>query len=70
MPALTMNCTKTVGMLSCFLNEQHLRIKKFYGRTENAVKTQIWIAISVYVLIAIIRKRMNLDVSLSAKITN
>ena len=44
--------------------KQHLRIKKFYGRTENAVKTQIWIAISVYVLIAIIRKRMNLDVSL------
>ena len=44
--------------------KQHLRIKKFYGRTENAVKTQIWIAISVYVSIAIIRKRMNLDVSL------
>ena len=44
--------------------KQHLRIKKFYGRTENAVKTQIWIAISIYVLIAIIRKRMNLDVSL------
>ena len=37
-----------------------MRIKKFYGTTENAVKTQIWIAISVYVLIAIIKKRLKL----------
>ena len=44
--------------------KQHLRIKKFYGTTENAVKTQIWIAISVYVLIAIIRKRLKLAPSL------
>jgi hypothetical protein len=44
--------------------KQHLRIKAFYGTSENAVKTQIWIAISVYVLVAIIRKRMNLDMSL------
>ena len=44
--------------------KQHLRIKKFYGTSENAVKTQIWIAVSVYVLVAIIRKRLNLDVSL------
>ena len=44
--------------------KQHLRIKAFYGATENAVKTQIWIAISVYVLIAIIKKRMKLDLSL------
>lgn len=44
--------------------KQHLRIKTFYGTTENAVKTQIWIAASVYVLIAIIKKRLNLDMSL------
>ena len=44
--------------------KQHLRIKKFYGTTENAVKTQIWIAISVYVLIAIITKRLKLAPSL------
>ena len=41
--------------------KQHLRIKSFYGTSSNAVKTQIWIAISVYVLIAIIRKRLHLD---------
>lgn len=40
--------------------KQHLRIKKFFGTSENAVKTQIWIAISVYVLIAIIKKRLGL----------
>src|SRR5258705_12830158 len=39
--------------------KQHLRIKAFFGTTENAVKTQIWIAVSVYVLIAIVRKRLN-----------
>lgn len=44
--------------------KQHLRIKAFYGTSKNAVKTQIWIAISVYVLVAIIKKRLNLDVSL------
>ena len=44
--------------------KQHLRIKKFYGTTENAVKTQIWIAISIYVLIAIIKKRLKLAPSL------
>jgi len=44
--------------------KQHLRIKKFFGTSENAVKTQIWIAISVYVLIAIIKKRMNLKMEL------
>ena len=44
--------------------KQHLRIKAFYGTTENAVKTQIWIAISVYVLVAIIKKRLKLDRSL------
>ena len=44
--------------------KQHLRIKSFFGTTENAVKTQIWIAISVYVLVAIIKKRLKIDVSL------
>jgi hypothetical protein len=44
--------------------KQHLRIKAFYGTSQNAVRTQIWIAISVYVLIAIIRKRLALDTSL------
>ena len=44
--------------------KQHLRIKKFYGTSENAVKTQIWIAISTYVLVAIMKKRMKIDLSL------
>jgi hypothetical protein len=44
--------------------KQHLRIKAFYGTSENAVKTQIWIAVSVYVLVAIVRKRLGLESSL------
>ena len=44
--------------------KQHLRIKSFYGTSENAVKTQIWIAITVYVLVAIIKKRMQIELSL------
>lgn len=44
--------------------KQHLRIKRFFGTSENAVKTQIWIAVSVYVLVAIIRKRLNLTASM------
>ncbi len=44
--------------------KQHLRIKAFYGTSVNAVKTQIWTAISIYVLVAIIKKRLNLDQSL------
>jgi len=44
--------------------KQHLRIKAFYGTSENAVKTQIWIAVSIYVLVAIIRKRLGLEASL------
>jgi len=44
--------------------KQHLRIKAFYGTSENAVKTQIWIAISVYVLVAIVKKKLKLDRSL------
>jgi transposase len=44
--------------------KQHLRIKAFYGTSENAVKTQIWIAVSIYLLVAIVRKRLGLDSSL------
>ena len=44
--------------------KQHLRIKTFFGTSENAVKTQIWIAISIYVLVAIVRKRLGLEASL------
>lgn len=44
--------------------KQHLRIKAFFGTTENAVKTQIWIAVSVYVLVAIVKKRLNLSATL------
>ena len=44
--------------------KQHLRIKSFFGTSENAVKSQIWIAISVYVLVAIIKKRLNLNIDL------
>ena len=44
--------------------KQHLRIKSFFGYSENAVKTQIWIAISIYVLVAIMKKRLSLDQSL------
>ena len=44
--------------------KQHLRIKAFFGTSENAVKTQIWIAVSIYVLVAIVRKRLGLEASL------
>src|SRR6266481_3082903 len=44
--------------------KQHLRIKSFYGTSENAVKVQVWVAIAVYVLIAILKKRLHLDLSL------
>jgi hypothetical protein len=44
--------------------KQHLRIKKFFGTSENAVKTQIWIAISTYVLVAIMKKRLKIDLTL------
>ena len=46
--------------------KQHLRIKSFFGTSENAVKSQIWIAVAVYVQVAIIKKRLNLDASLYA----
>jgi IS4 transposase len=44
--------------------KQHLRIKAFFGTTENAVKTQIWIAVSVYILVAIVKKRLSCSASL------
>jgi IS4 transposase len=44
--------------------KQHLRIKRFYGSSENAVKTQIWIAVSVYVFVAIVKKQLHLDATL------
>jgi IS4 transposase len=44
--------------------KQHLRIKAFYGTSDNAVKTQIWIAITVYVLVAIVKKQLKLEQSL------
>ena len=44
--------------------KQHLRIKAFYGTSENAVKTQVWVALSVYVLVAMVKKRLRLDLSL------
>jgi len=44
--------------------KQHLRIKAFFGTSENAVKTQVWIAIAVYVLVAILKKRLKSDASL------
>jgi IS4 transposase len=44
--------------------KQHLRIKKFFGNSENAVKTQIWIAVAVYVLVAIVKKHFRLSASL------
>jgi hypothetical protein len=45
--------------------KQNLRIKAFYGYSTNAVKTQVWIAISVYVLVAILRKRLGIERSLT-----
>ena len=44
--------------------KQHLRIKAFFGTSENAVKSQVWIALNTYVLVAIARKRLNVDLSL------
>ena len=67
LPALTIaqlyKCRWQVELFFKWI-KQHLRIKAFFGVNENAVKTQIWIAISVYVLVAIIKKRLRLDASL------
>jgi len=67
LPALTIaQIDKSRWQVELFFKwiKQHLRIKKFYGTSENAVKTQIWIAVSVYVLVAIVRKRLGLEASL------
>ena len=67
LPALTIaHLYKSRWQVELFFKwiKQHLRIKAFYGTSENAVKTQIWIALSVYVLVAIVKKRLALDVSL------
>lgn len=67
LPALTITelyrCRWQVEMFFKWI-KQHLRIKAFFGTSENAVKTQVWIAVSVYVLVAIVRKRLGLDASL------
>jgi len=67
LPAMTIcNLYKSRWQVELFFKwiKQHLRIKRFYGTSENAVKTQIWIAVSVYVLVAIVRKRLKLEASL------
>jgi hypothetical protein len=67
LPALTIaqlyRCRWQVELFFKWI-KQNLRIKNFYGTSENAVKTQIWIAVSVYVLVAILKKRLNIPASL------
>ena len=67
LPALTIakiyKCRWQVELFFKWI-KQHLRIKAFYGTSENAVKMQIWIAVSIYVLVAIVRKRLGLEASL------
>ena len=67
LPALTIaelyRCRWQVELFFKWI-KQHLRIKRFFGTSENAVKTQVWIAVAVYVLVAIVKKRMNSDGSL------
>jgi hypothetical protein len=66
LPALTIaKIYKSRWLVEIFFRfiKQHLRLKSFYGTSENAVKTQIWIAVSVYVLVAIVRKRLRLQAS-------
>ena len=67
LPALTVarlyKCRWQVELFFKWI-KQHLKIKRFFGTSENAVKTQIWIAVSVYVLVAIIKKRLDLKLSL------
>ena len=67
LPAFTIACLyKSRWQVELFFKwiKQHLRIKAFYGTSENAVKSQIWIAVSVYVLVAIIKKRLKIEQSL------
>jgi transposase len=67
LPALTIadlyNCRWQIEIFFKWI-KQHLKIKRFYGTSENAVKTQIWIAVSVYVLVAIIKKQLKIDMTL------
>jgi IS4 transposase len=67
LPALTIawlyKCRWRVELFFKWI-KQHLRIKAFYGTSENAVKTQVWIAISVYVLVAIVKKELGIERSL------
>ena len=67
LPALTIaNLYRCRWQVELFFKwiKQHLRIKAFFGTSENAVKTQVWIAISIYVLVAIVKKRLSADASL------
>lgn len=67
LPALTICALyKSRWQIEMFFKwiKQHLRIKRFFGTSQNAVKSQIWIAVSVYVLVAIVKKRLDLDASL------
>lgn len=67
LPALTIaQLYKSRWQIELFFKwiKQHLRIKSFYGTSENAVKTQIWIAISIYVLVAIVKKQLNIAIPL------
>ena len=67
LPALTIGALyKSRWHVELFFRwiKQHLRIKRFFGTSENAVKSQVWIAVAVYVLVAIIRKRLDLEFSL------
>ncbi len=67
LPALTIaELYRTRWQVELFFRwiKQHLRIRAFYGTSENAVKTQVWVALAVYVLIAIVKKRLGLDLSL------
>jgi len=67
LPALTIcDLYKSRWSVELFFRwiKQHLRIQRFYGTSENAVKSQIWIAVSVYVLVAIVKKHLKLDASL------
>lgn len=67
LPALTITelyrCRWQVELFFKWI-KQHLRIKAFFGTSENAVKTQVWIAIAVYVLVAVVKKRLNINASL------
>ncbi len=69
LPALTITelyrCRWQVELFFKWI-KQHLRIKRFFGTSENAVKSQVWIAVATYVLVAIVKKQLNLDLSLHA----